>query len=323
MPPNLFSTYRQGENRITSTLLAVLQQLSLLNIDRILGSLLGDASFSLASFDNQPRASKSIPDARIVTANTVWVETKTERNSASDRQIKNHLEVVGEGEKLLLLTPDNSAPEGLDTKVAWANFNTLADTIGEILEDDDDPPSEKDAFLLRALLSMIREDGLLSTDEPIVAVVAASHAWPMYKKIPAYRCGLRLPLRSDDQFTHVAFYRYGQIMPIVPKVKGLFESINFTQPEEIARLTSRQRPLAEELLKRMKATESEDFFGGRFHVLYLSSTDDDETIHLENPIHNDKKDRNGRLTAFTQSKHRYVTLYSLKKANKTSDLDII
>ena len=55
MTTNLFSTYRQGENRVTATFLAVLQRLSLPNIDRILGALFGETSFSLVSFDNQPR----------------------------------------------------------------------------------------------------------------------------------------------------------------------------------------------------------------------------------------------------------------------------
>ena len=51
----LFSTYRQGENRITATLLAVLQRLSLPNIDRILQALLEDTAFSIVTFDNQPK----------------------------------------------------------------------------------------------------------------------------------------------------------------------------------------------------------------------------------------------------------------------------
>ena len=45
MTTNLFSTFRQGENRVTSTFMAVLQRLSLPNIDRILQALLDDSTF--------------------------------------------------------------------------------------------------------------------------------------------------------------------------------------------------------------------------------------------------------------------------------------
>ena len=81
MTTPLFSTYRQGENRITATLLAVLQRLSLPNIDRILQALLEDTAFSLVTFDNQPKGKESTPDARIGTGSAIWVETKTARNA--------------------------------------------------------------------------------------------------------------------------------------------------------------------------------------------------------------------------------------------------
>lgn len=59
MTTPLFSTYRQGENRITGTLLAVLQRLSLPNTDRILRTLPEEDSFSLVSFKNQVKTERS------------------------------------------------------------------------------------------------------------------------------------------------------------------------------------------------------------------------------------------------------------------------
>ena len=42
MTTPLFSTYRQGENRVTASFLAVLERLSLPNMDRILQDLVGE-----------------------------------------------------------------------------------------------------------------------------------------------------------------------------------------------------------------------------------------------------------------------------------------
>ena len=186
MPTNLFTDYSQGENRVTATFLAVLERLSLPNIDRILGALL-DTDFRLAAFENQPKGKKSTPDAKIGTGHAIWVETKVKLGTVRRDQIKKHLESVSAGGKLLLLTPDDNEPSWLDglnkcvegKEVVWSNFVTLAGAIEEILKDEEDPPSEREAFLLREFVSMLHEDGLL--DPPGVLVVAARDAWPMYK----------------------------------------------------------------------------------------------------------------------------------------------
>ena len=156
MPNNLFSTYRQGENRVTSTFLAVLQRLSLPNIDRILGTLVGDTAFSLVSFENQPKGKRSTPDARIRTGFDIWIETKTESNAVRSEQVMRHLKSLGDGERLLLLTPDDDQPRNLGDRVIWSNFRNLVKAIEEILEDESAPPSEKEAFLLREFISMIQ-----------------------------------------------------------------------------------------------------------------------------------------------------------------------
>ena len=143
MTTPLFSTYRQGENRVTATLLAVLQRLSLPNIDRILQTLLGDTAFSLVMFENQPKGRGSIPDARIATGPALWIETKTTRDAVNSLQLKNHLNNLGRGENLLLLTPDDQAPSGIHDTVAWSNFSTLASAVEYILDDESDPPSER------------------------------------------------------------------------------------------------------------------------------------------------------------------------------------
>ena len=90
----LFSTYRQGENRVADTFLSVLQRLSLPNIDHILGALLGETGFSLVTFENQPIGKRTTPDARIKMGPAIWIETKTARGTVDLDQIRKLLEGV-------------------------------------------------------------------------------------------------------------------------------------------------------------------------------------------------------------------------------------
>ena len=63
----LFSTYRQGENRVTASLMAVFERIDLSKVERILASASEDSALQLFSFENQVRgrSSSSVPDARI------------------------------------------------------------------------------------------------------------------------------------------------------------------------------------------------------------------------------------------------------------------
>ena len=322
MTTPLFSTYRQGENRITATLLAVLQRLSLPNIDRILQALLEDTAFSLVTFDNQPRGKESTPDARIGTGSAIWVETKTARNAVRGHQVKSHLNSLRPRENLLLLTPDDEVPAGLDDRVAWSNFRTLAGAVEDILGDESEPPSEKEAFLLREFILMLRQDGLLDSAEPRVMVLGARFAWPMYERLSVYRCSTNKPMQSLRDSDHMAFYVGGKIQPLVPRIKSVVESIDMAQPEQFESLEDSQKRLAKELRERIDCQKQGHEFGQAFKVMFLSGPSDDETIKLEKPIVNDKKDKNRKPTPFTFGQPRYVTLKSLEEASRTSELEL-
>lgn len=54
MTTNIFSTYSTGENRVTASIIAVLQSLSLSRIETLLGALLEQSEFELVRFQNQP-----------------------------------------------------------------------------------------------------------------------------------------------------------------------------------------------------------------------------------------------------------------------------
>lgn len=330
MTTPLFSTYRQGENRVTATFLGVLQRLSLPNIDRILQRLLCEdgESYNLVSFENQIRTKGSVPDARIRMGNTIWIETKTERNAVRPGQIGRHLKSVGEGEVLLVLTPDESRPAVLDVdkthkgKIAWSNFSALSDVIGEILADEDEPPTEREAFLLRELVLMFREDGLLSSEGPTVAVVGASHGWPMYEALSVYRCSLTLPFRSADRFHYIAFYADGEIKKAVPKVKAVIGSINLTRQEEVESLASPAKELAQNLFHKISQNRDQRrWFGDDFKVMFLSEPGDPDTKRLSKAIANNKIGRSGKRVPFLYGKPRYVSLDSLQKARTTTELE--
>ena len=91
MTTSLFSTFRGGENRVTGTFMAVLERLSLPNINRILGALIEDGDFNLVSFQNQPKRKHSIPDAVIGTGQSVVIETKTSPNALYSNQVEREL----------------------------------------------------------------------------------------------------------------------------------------------------------------------------------------------------------------------------------------
>ena len=295
--------------------MAVLQRLSLPNIDRILQALLEDAAFSLVTFDNQPKGKESTPDARIGTGSAIWVETKTARNAVRGHQVKSHLNSLRPSENLLLLTPDDEAPAGLDDRVAWSNFRTLAGAVEDILGDESEPPSEKEAFLLRELILMLRQDGLLDSAEPRVMVIGARFAWPMYERLSVYRCSTNKPMQSLRDSDHMAFYVDGKIQPLAPRIKSVLESIDMTQPEQLESLEDSQKRLAKKLRERIDCHKQGHEFGQAFKVMFLSGPTDDETVKLEEPIVNDKKDKNGKPTPFTFGQPRFVQLPRLELAD--------
>jgi hypothetical protein len=52
----LFSTYRQRENRVTSSMLAVFERIDLSLLEAILAASAGEASLQMVTFTNQPPA---------------------------------------------------------------------------------------------------------------------------------------------------------------------------------------------------------------------------------------------------------------------------
>ena len=296
-------------------------------MDRILQALLDDGDFRLVSFENQPHGKTSIPDAKIRPSRAVWIETKTKPNQVNRRQIKEHLKSVKEYETLLLLTPDESRPESLDKRVAWSNFRELVAAVEGILGDEDEPASEKEAFLLREMNRMVKEDGLVGSSDYRVLVRAVTQAWWTYNAFSVYYHAGDPSFRPSGYF---AFYLGNEVKEKVAKIKSVIKSITLDDLSQVESLEPEQKELVGKLMQRweskkdkipQKMRESfQDHLAQPTRWIFLSEPDDEETVKLTKAVINDLKSQGGKRTAFTQNK-RYVTLESLEKAQTTSDLE--
>ena len=110
MPNPLFSTYTQGENRVTSTLLAGLEHVNSRLAEDILEALTGESDLSLATFDNQDTGVDAVPHADICASTALWCETKTSRDAVRREQLENPLQARDHDQshlqRLIVLTPD-------------------------------------------------------------------------------------------------------------------------------------------------------------------------------------------------------------------------
>ena len=195
--------------------------------------------------------------------------------------------------------------------------------IREVMESINRPDLSGRVYEIREKLR-VDEPRPASQPEPIapdasltrVLVIAARRAWPMYKRFGIYRCQ---PKRSFRDSEYMAFYTNGEIKPLVAKIRLVIESLDVGNEEGLETLSERNKELIEELKKKIEGREQE--LEGTHKYMFLSGSDDNETVRLNKPIANDSKDKNGNLTPFTFGQ-RYVTLESLKNAGKTSGLEI-
>lgn len=315
MSDSIFSTYKAGENRITASILAVLRSLSLTRCEQILAALLEQSEFELIRFQNQPsRDGEGIPDAEIVSSCRLLIETKTKPNAVKVNQLERHLKRFDNSDertkRLLVLTPDTKQPPQInkvkDLRLMWASFASLNQAIDELFEDKKEVISEREAFLLRELQTMLDNEELIGPSKDTL-VIPARHAWPEYKEFYAYVCQAN---RSFKNVTHLAFYYGNKIHEFVPKILDSEESIEMRKGLHSGELGK----LVDYLLGKKLREE-----GKTYKVVFLSPPDSPETVHLDKPVINDLVSARGVTTAFAQNQ-RYVELDALKKARKTSEL---
>ncbi len=315
MPTNIFSTYSTNENRVTSSILAVLRSLSMDRCQRLIGALLERPEFELVRFQDQPSTGgEGVPDALIRASCAILIETKLKSNALNRDQLARHLKRLGEyteSEKaLLFLTPDAEAPRILseldNPLISWASFAALDQAIEELLGDSKEVVSEREAFLLRELQAMLGREELITSAKDVL-VVAAKSAWPEYLEHAVYICQ---PGRSFQAVRRMAFYSGGAVQAKVPMVRHVHDTVVFERGRHDGELGE----LVDRMLNLGLRTEGADY-----KVMMLSASDDPQTGTLSAPVKNDLSASTGRPTAFTQG-HRYVSWEMLKKARTTSEL---
>lgn len=332
MPNPLFSPYRAGENRVTSSTIAVFERIDLALVKELLesASAMGE-ELPAVTFENQIVGEGSVPDARISGRFTWWFETKTNRNGYAaeghDRtQLRHHAKhLVGDLEaRLFVLTPDPVQPDwfgeldGVDAavrdRVVWLSFAGLASVIQEILGEPTRLIGEQTKFLLTELVALYEADGLLTNDDTVV--VAARSAWSEYLKYDAYICQPDRAFRRG--LTHFGFYYGGQIMAKVPRIRQWAPRVVFS-PEYASQLQEEGDAVLAKVITDVLADGARDE-GGAHGVMLLSSADDPDTVNLAAPIQNDSKTANGKPWAWTLGQ-RYTQLERLTSgATKTSAL---
>jgi hypothetical protein len=327
MPKNpLFSTYRQGENRVTSSMLAVFERIDLSLLETILAAAAGESSLQMVTFTNQPPGTgHSIPDARISARFNYWFEVKTTREALDAVQLKEHLTNLGaEGsdERLFVITPDPEQPaivaDLLEPRVVWFNFRAAYDAVDAAIKDPAGAISEQTGFLLRELQALLVHEGLLDSDD--VVIVAARFAYPEYLKHGVYVCQAERAFRGG--LTHLGFYADSAIQIHLPRILYREDLVVFTQ-EEAARRTAgsdTDRSIAEVI--EMSLAEGTREEGQQYQIFLLSGPEDGHTVRLDHPILNDTLTESGRPWAWTLGQ-RYVSLAGLTGAGVavTSDLN--
>jgi hypothetical protein len=324
MPKNpLFSSYRSGENRVTASILAVLERVDIGVVERLLSAATGEASLPFVSFENQvaARDSPGVPDAGISASFRYLFEVKTSASALDEKQLERHLarlDGLFANERLFVLTPDGEEPSILakleQPTLTWLNFHGLDQAIDELLRDETELLAEQTRFLLHELRALFDHEGLLGQEDTVI--VAARNAYPEYRRVAAYICQPGRSFREGVKL--MGFYYGGAIQPEVAVMRHRCDNVTLSNDGSAA-LRESADPLDIEvasLIDRLLA-ESPRIPGQPFQVFLLSAPDDDETLRLRQPVKNTTIDRKGKPAAWTQGQ-RYTQSSSLERGPGTT-----
>lgn len=321
----LFSTYRSGENRVTSSLMAVFQRIEIELVERLLGAAIGESALEMVSYVNQPKKDfGSIPDAHISANFDYWFETKTTPNAVKLDQLQRHVErlkpEVG-NQYLFVVTPDNEMPTAIvtldDPRVVWFNFRDLSSAISGVLDPGGPYIGEHAQFLLTELQQLFVEDGLLGAADTVI--VAAAIAWDEFVANGMYICQPERSFRPGLKF--MGFYHAGQIEAKIARILDQRrEPIRFDE-STVAALRQKS-PIDQRIADAIESSMRRGPRGvGPYRVFVLSRTTEEGLIELARPIKNVGKSAAGRTAAWTQQQ-RYIVLSRLTSPGVLTTDDI-
>ena len=331
---SIFSTYHKSENRVTSTILAVLERLS---NPTLLAFFQGieENDVKTIIFENQYKKGNSVADARIFAAFEYIIETKIERNTVDCKQLQRHLR-NSKHAKLIVLTPDDKCPRCIENmikkhhsqKIIWCSFDDVYEILHTLKEQVTIIPSE--VFLLSELQAFFAEEGLLNAGisaehEKYALIVPARLAWPFYNKYGIYRC------QEDRYFTptkYMGFYADQKIQQIFPEIIGYVDSLRLCDDKALAEaevkscMGTRKESIAR-LQEFKKDYPNEDNLNNIpcKYVVLAKKDDAKRVVSISAPIINDKKTSDGKNFGFVL-KQVYVAIDELKVKAKTSELSL-
>lgn len=341
MPKSIFSQYKQGENRVTASILAIFEKISFRLVEKILQILCEDSNQSVLTFENQFKADGCVPDARIQGSFVYLIETKIVCNAFPNdnpkHQLRMHLQALDEEsakhKRLFVLTPDRDRPDIIDKigsdLIRWASFNDLYEAIREVtasngsedggswLESDLPIVTEQERFLLRELVQMLFAERLIGVDSSdSVLVVPARGAIHEYESLAVYRCQ---PNRTFRSVPYIAFYHGRKIDRRIAKVLGKpIENVMLSEEgiESDPNLSVETKQKLQELVQKMRAKNNPNL-NEFYKIFFLSSSDSTETKVLKDDIKNDLKNDAGTPFPFVYGQ-RYVSLAALMKNPRTT-----
>lgn len=317
----LFATYRQGENRVTASILAVFERLDTGTLESLLGNLAEETSLTLVEFGVvRPEGPGTVPDAVISGSFRYLFEVKLREREIRKDQIRGHLAHLGgdssANKRLFVLTPDGEPPQVLDEfadePLTWLSFAKLNKAIHELIDGEGETLSERERYLLRELQALFQEEGLLSREDTVV--VAARRAYGEYLKWSGYFCQPNRSFRAGLE--RIGFYKEGAIRREFPLILHRRDEVLWS-PEEAGSLRRTGKPFDKELADLMDRLLAAGVRpqGGLNQVFLLSAPDAPETFKLDHEI---KHVTGGRGSAWVMGQ-RYVAFDAVKQGPRTTE----
>lgn len=286
----LFATYRQGENRVTASIIAVFERLDMGTLELLLGSVAEEASLTLVEFGVvKPEGKGTVPDAFISGSFRYLFEVKLRADEVRSSQIRGHLKLLersqGQNKRLFVLTPDAGPPallgEFANQAVSWLSFARLNEAIEDLLGTSAETLSERERYLLRELQALFAQEGLLSRADTVI--VPAGRAYDEYQRLNAYLCQPNRSFRNG--LKRMGFYRRGAIKREFPVILHQRDEVLETM-EEVQRLRKQAKPFDREIASVVEKvlTEESRPLGGLNQIFLLTGLDDPETFVLDEEI---------------------------------------
>jgi hypothetical protein len=147
-----------------------------------------------------------------------------------------------------------------------------------------------------------------SSDE--VLIVAAKRAWHEYLACSAYICQAQRGFRFTS---HMAFYCDGFIEALVPRILDVVENVHLSAEgiHADASLSDELKAQLQGVVRALSSMPGQQHLGKRQKVVFLSGKNSPDTIQLAQRIPNDKRDKNGSISAFVYGQ-RYAPLEKLR-----------